>query len=93
MARLRRARLIHEFQTAGFHVHRTLLLPLYSGYGFGLERLRAVAERLKLSSHNAFLVTKEGDRLGCQVLRWFERAPAPVLALAAPARSDGRPRP
>lgn len=71
---------IDEFRSAGFHVHRVLLLPLYSGYGFGLERARGLGERLRLSSHNAFVITKDSNASTCPRLRWFEQAPAPALA-------------
>jgi SAM-dependent methyltransferase len=68
-----------EFRAAGFQVHRVLLLPLYSGYGFGLERLRRLGERLRLSSHNAFVVTRAADPAP-PVIAWFERpAPAPQI--------------
>jgi SAM-dependent methyltransferase len=49
-----------EFEGAGFAVHGCLRLPLYSGYGFGLERLRRLGERRGLSSHNAFLLSSRG---------------------------------
>ena len=48
------------FEGAGFEVRGCLRLPLYSGYGFGLERLRRVGERVGLSGHNAFVVTHPG---------------------------------
>jgi SAM-dependent methyltransferase len=47
---------VDTFERAGFAVHARLDLPLYSGYGFGLERLRRVGEAMKLSAHNAFIV-------------------------------------
>ena len=50
-----------EFVSHGFIVGRTIPLPLYSGYGFGLERLRALGERFGLSSHTAFALTRLGD--------------------------------
>lgn len=68
-----------ELRAAGFDVHRVLLLPLYSGYGFGLERLRRLGEHLRLSSHNAFVVTKRGDPTPAPGLAYFEKAPAPAL--------------
>jgi SAM-dependent methyltransferase len=46
-----------EFLRHGLTVHKTLRLPLYSGYGFGLDRLRRLGEWLGLSAHNAFLVS------------------------------------
>jgi SAM-dependent methyltransferase len=46
------------FETAGFTVQRQVRLPLYSGYGFGLERLRRIGEKVGMSAHNAFFVTK-----------------------------------
>ena len=48
------------FEQAGFEVRGCVRLPLYSGYGFGLERLRRAGERVGLSAHNAFLVTHPG---------------------------------
>jgi SAM-dependent methyltransferase len=62
-----------EFASAGLRAHRILLLPLYSGYGFGFERLRRLGERWGLSSHNAFVLTPEGAP--SPALTWFERAP------------------
>lgn len=51
-----------EFRTAGFDVHRVIRLPLYSGYGFGLDRLRDFGEqRFGWSSHNAFILTRAGE--------------------------------
>jgi len=50
------------FQSAGFEVRGCLRLPLYSGYGFGLERLRRAGERCGLGAHNAFIVTHPGAR-------------------------------
>ena len=41
------------FRRAGFVVYGRLSLPLYSGYGFGLERLRRLGEACGLSAHNA----------------------------------------
>jgi len=61
-----------EFAEAGLRAHRILLLPLYSGYGFGFERLRRLGERWGLSSHNAFVLTPEGAP--SPALCWFERA-------------------
>jgi SAM-dependent methyltransferase len=63
-----------EFQEAGFKVHRILLLPLYSGYGFGLEWLRRLGERWGLSSHNAFVVSDPAAVPAA--LRWFGEAPS-----------------
>lgn len=48
------------FEQAGFHVADRLRLPLCSGYGFGLERLRRAGERCGLGAHNAFIVTHRG---------------------------------
>ncbi len=69
-----------ELVQAGLHVHRILLLPLYSGYGFGFERLRRLGERRGLSSHNAFVVTAEPAPPAA--LAWFAqmRALPPVAA-------------
>jgi SAM-dependent methyltransferase len=66
-----------EFAAAGFEAHRIVLLPLYSGYGFGLERLRQLGERVGLSSHNAFVLTPKGAP--SPSLGWFERAPRALL--------------
>ena len=73
-----------ELTAAGFTVQRILLLPLYSGYGFGLERLRRVGERWGLSSHNAFVLTPDGAP--SPALAWFERAPR-ALASVAPGEA------
>jgi hypothetical protein len=48
------------FVTAGFEVRAVKKLPLYSGYGFGLERMRRLGEKLGFSAHNAFVVTHPG---------------------------------
>ncbi len=78
-----------EFTGAGFVVHRVLKLPLYSGYGFGLERLRRLGERFGLSSHNAFIASA-GD-VAPATLGWFDRAPftipGPPARAALPSRS------
>jgi SAM-dependent methyltransferase len=60
-----------EWKQAGFTVHRVLRLPLYSGFGFGFERLRRLGEGWGLSSHNAFVLTKPGD--APPSLGWFDR--------------------
>lgn len=57
------------FVRAGFLVHGVLHLPLYSGYGFGLERLRRLGERLGLSAHNALVVSLPGT--SPTALPWF----------------------
>jgi SAM-dependent methyltransferase len=53
---------VREFRRQGLTVHKTLRLPLYSGYGFGLNKLRRLGERFGLSSHNAFLVSATVER-------------------------------
>jgi SAM-dependent methyltransferase len=50
-----------EFAASGLATQQVILLPLYSGYGFGCERLRRIGERLGLSSHNAFVLTADGS--------------------------------
>jgi SAM-dependent methyltransferase len=50
----------NTFQQAGFAVRGRMRLPLCSGYGFGLERLRRAGERWGLGAHNAFIVTHPG---------------------------------
>jgi hypothetical protein len=72
---------VDEFRAAGFEVHRVLRLPLYSGYGFGLDVLRGWGERLRWSSHNAFLLTRKGDTVPGRALPWLERTA--VFALPA----------
>jgi len=66
-----------EWEEAGFRVHRILLLPLYSGYGFGFEWLRRLGEKRGLSSHNAFVVSKPAETPS--TLAFFEQ-PRPRLA-------------
>jgi SAM-dependent methyltransferase len=63
------------FHQAGFEVRGCLRLPLCSGYGFGLERLRRVGERCGLGAHNAFIVTHPGARPDC-VAHWACGQPA-----------------
>jgi SAM-dependent methyltransferase len=70
-----------ELGAAGLSVQRIVLLPLYSGYGFGLERLRRLGERWGLSSHNAFVLTPAGAT--SPALSWFERAPRALPPAAA----------
>jgi SAM-dependent methyltransferase len=65
-----------EFRAAGFEVQQIVPLPFYSGYGFGLERLRRWGERRGWSSHNAFVLTRAGEQPSCG--RWFD---APALRL------------
>jgi SAM-dependent methyltransferase len=74
-----------EFSAAGLHVHRIVLLPLYSGYGFGFDRLRRLGERWGLSSHNAFVMTSEPAPP--PALAWFERAPRALAPAALPGRA------
>jgi SAM-dependent methyltransferase len=50
------------FERTGFELRTTLRMPLYSGYGFGLERLRRVGERCGLSAHTAFVLTHRDAR-------------------------------
>jgi SAM-dependent methyltransferase len=76
-----------EWKAAGFTIHRVMLLPLYSGYGFGFEWLRRLGERRGLSSHNAFVLTKPGETPPS--LAWFE--PQARLAGAAAQTNGGRP--
>jgi SAM-dependent methyltransferase len=70
-----------EFAAAGLRTHRIVLLPLYSGYGFGFERLRHLGERWGLSSHNAFVLTPGGAP--SPALPWFERAPRALAPAGA----------
>ena len=67
------------FRQAGFEVHGCLRLPLCSGYGFGLERLRRFGERCGLGAHNAFIVTHPGGppRIAS---RWISALPASLPA-------------
>jgi hypothetical protein len=67
-----------EFEAAGLDVCHVAALPLYSGYGFGFDRLRRIGERLGLSAHNAFILAHRGERPA--TLRWFDRPAARGLA-------------
>ncbi len=49
---------IAEFERAGLRTIAIVRLPPYSGYGFGLDGPRGRLERLGLSSHNAFIVSR-----------------------------------
>jgi SAM-dependent methyltransferase len=73
-----------ELAAAGLTVQRLVLLPLYSGYGFGFERLRRLGERWRLSSHNAFVVTAE--KTPPPALAWFEGPPRALAAGASPQK-------
>jgi len=68
-----------EFRAAGFTVHQVIPLPLYSGYGFGLDGLRRFGEARGWSSHNAFVLSRVGETP--ERARWFT---APALPGAAP---------
>jgi SAM-dependent methyltransferase len=70
-----------EFAAAGFDVQRLIRLPFYTGYGFGLERLRRLGERRGWSSHNAFVLTRAGEQPAHG--RWFD---APELGIEPPPR-------
>jgi SAM-dependent methyltransferase len=70
---------LRELRAAGLTVHRVLHLPLYSGYGFGLDRLRRLGERWGLSSHNAFIVGRAD--VPEATLGWFNRAPFSIPAV------------
>jgi SAM-dependent methyltransferase len=48
---------VRAFRAAGFDVRGQVRLPLYSGYGFGFERLRHAGERWGLSAHHAYIIT------------------------------------
>ena len=69
-----------EFRGAGFTVHQVIPLPLYSGYGFGLNWLRRFGEARGWSSHNAFVLSRAGD--SPERVRWFT---APAVASPATA--------
>lgn len=74
-----------EFRAAGFTIHRVIPLPLYSGYGFGLNGLRRFGEARGWSSHNAFVLSRAGETPASA--RWFALpelpgAPTPVRSLA-----------
>jgi hypothetical protein len=62
-----------ELGRHGLAVHTVMRLPLYSGYGFGFNRLRLLGERWGLSSHNAFVVSEKTARPSA--VQWFERGP------------------
>jgi hypothetical protein len=70
-----------EFRAAGFAVHKVMLLPLYSGYGFGLNALRRFGEARAWSSHNAFILSRAGEQP--DRVRWFT---APELPSSASTR-------
>ena len=67
------------FRGAGFEVRGRLRLPLCSGYGFGLERLRRAGERCGLGAHHAFVVTHPGAPA-----RGLRHWPCALPASAAP---------
>jgi SAM-dependent methyltransferase len=71
---------LRELRAAGLTVHRVLRLPLYSGYGFGLEKLRRLGERWNLSSHNAFVVGRAD--VSETTLGWFNKAPFSIPSLS-----------
>ena len=71
-----------EFRDAGFDVQRIVRLPFYTGYGFGLEKLRRFGEGRGWSSHNAFILTRAGEQPACG--RWFD---APNLGIPLPSRA------
>lgn len=80
-----------EFTAAGFDVCGVIPMPLYSGYGFGLDRLRRWGERRKLASHYAFLLALRGDKP--TALPWLsldrDGAPKPAAGAATAGAATG----
>lgn len=68
---LREEAWIREFRESGLVVHGVVRLPLFSGYGFGLERPRKLLEHFGLSSHHAFVVGLADTRPCPQAVRFF----------------------
>ncbi|MBM4456945.1 MAG: class I SAM-dependent methyltransferase [Chloroflexi bacterium] len=56
----RQARWRSELEAAGFSVAAVIPGPVFSGYGFGLNRVAAALERLKLASEYAYVTVKQG---------------------------------
>jgi SAM-dependent methyltransferase len=56
-----RGRWRDEFERAGFEVVAVLKGPLASGYGFGLDRLRALGETIGLASEFVYVARKAGS--------------------------------
>jgi len=73
------------FRGAGFDVRGLARLPLYSGYGFGFERLRRLGERWGMSAHTAFFVTHPGARPALDAWWPVHQPGAPALAVGSVA--------
>jgi hypothetical protein len=55
-----KARWLDEIENTGFDVIAVLPGPVASGYGFGLDRLRWLLERLRFTSEHAYVAKKRG---------------------------------
>ena len=65
-----RARWIKEFKNAGFDVVTVRKGPLASGYGLGLDRMRAALERLGMTTHFVYVACRTEER-GAPVVSYF----------------------
>lgn len=52
---------IRAFEAAGFRIVRVMGGPVASGYGFGLDHVRALLERIGFSSEYIYVVAKAGQ--------------------------------
>jgi len=57
-----RARWLARLEACGFEVIATIRGPVSSGYGFGLDRCRAMLEGLGLTSEHVYVAVKKGRR-------------------------------
>jgi SAM-dependent methyltransferase len=64
-----RRRWEREFRSAGFDVVAVRKGPVTSGYGFGWERVRLLAERLGLTTEHVYVTVKRGRR--SPSIDWF----------------------
>ncbi len=65
----RRTRWLREFSAAGFRVINVIPGPVYSGYGFGLDRVRTFLQRLGLTTEYAYVAVKAGSGAASQGAR------------------------
>ena len=66
-----RSRWRRRLESAGFEIVTIANGPVASGYGFGLDRIRAVLERAGLASEHIYVTTKVGCRSRYE--RYFRR--------------------
>jgi len=72
LAAFRPRRWVEEFGRAGFETATIVAGPVSSGYGFGIDPLRSLLERLGFASEYAYVMVKAG--LASPYVRYFRPA-------------------